>query len=150
MNDLFTMSWDEAFASLTPTPAVGTRLRVKAPYTMYGTVIAVSTKCVVVESEKAPSILYRLDTETLKDQDGDTWERVPTQRTRYRNVYADGTCSPDTHPTEAAARQLTKYGKVRIGIIEETREGDKTVSARMITTVPQLRTAHLNAHNPYA
>lgn len=51
----------------------------------------------------------------------------------FLNVYADGTVGSTKHKTEEAARHATKFGKVRVAILEQLFENDVQVDARVIT-----------------
>lgn len=57
----------------------------------------------------------------------------------FLNVYADGsTGSP--HKTFDDAMSRSKYGKVRVGILEQHRRDGGIITARVVPTSPQLRT----------
>lgn len=70
---------------------------------------------------------------------------------RFYNVYDDLTVSRSPHATYAAARDYSKHGKVRVGILKKSVKGGKTVKSEMLQTVPKLRTAtNTVGSNPYA
>jgi hypothetical protein len=71
---------------------------------------------------------------------------------RFINAYADGTFGASAHSTRAAAEVATKYGKVRVGILEQHRVDGKLVHAIMHQTAARRRDyANPNgAANPWA
>jgi len=58
-----------------------------------------------------------------------------TKSTRFLNVYSDGTGSKSVHTTFEAARDNSKYGKVRVAVIEQQLEDGVVVSAKCMPSV---------------
>lgn len=117
-----------------------------------GTVAAGHESTVVVVRTDA-GMCYILDPVTFTDRDGDRWvlqDPKPVQTVEWINVYADGTCGSTLHKSFETAVDASKYGKVRIGIIERVMEGGVVASAKVHSTTPQLRGQYVRPHNPFA
>lgn len=54
---------------------------------------------------------------------------------QFRNIYADGTIGETVHKTEQDAKDRTKYGKVRVGVLKQTLNDGKLVAARPVASV---------------
>lgn len=145
-----------ATLNTTSSIAVGTALvctigNGPSPATMDGVVVALNDTELFVETTDSTKTLYRVNRLTMKDRDGDRWAKKVERELTYRNVYADGTVSTNTHGTYIEASQLSRYYKTRVGILETVTEGLRTVSVRVFPTVPQLRnSSNPNGYNPYA
>lgn len=62
----------------------------------------------------------------------------------FLNVYSDGTIGQTKHKTKEAARHATKYGKVRVAILEQLFEDDVQVGARVnAAAAPWYRDARI-------
>lgn len=70
---------------------------------------------------------------------GDDLRNKVVERVIYRNVYADGTVGETGHATEQAARERSKYGKVRIGLLKQTFHNGKLVNAILTSGMPWFR-----------
>lgn len=134
-------------------PAIGTEMRCLGYYTIRGKVIAhIPGGGAVVQSSLSATAVYVLDA-NLRDPSGDLWAVVPEKpnRTVYRNIYADGSFGSTEHGSYTDALAHTKYGKVAVGYLKQTLNGDGAViDARVYGRTPQLRTRGGAATNPFA
>lgn len=86
--------------------------------------------------------IYRINPTTLKETFGGVWEIVKpvVETVRFWNVYADGSLGPFGHETFEDALDRSAYGKVRVGVLQQTKREGAIVDAAMLPTVPTLRT----------
>lgn len=131
---------------------VGTEMQIDGSTSYRGFVIACALDgALLVETRSAG--ICKLDPVTHEDRDGDQWSVVkPVGETvRFWNVYADGSIGSGAHATFEAAYSHSKYRKVRVGILRQTKRGGAIVDAAMIPTVPTLRTRfNPSGSNPFA
>lgn len=70
---------------------------------------------------------------------------------RFTNVYADGSVGSTKHTTFNNAHVHSKYGKTRVGILEQHFQNGGIITARIVPTSPKLRTASSpNGSNPFS
>lgn len=70
---------------------------------------------------------------------GDDLRNKVVERVIYRNVYADGTVGETSHATEQAARERSKFGKVRVGLLKQTFHNGKLAHATLVSGTPWFR-----------
>lgn len=77
----------------------------------------------------------------LRREDADDIIQKVERVTVYRNVYADGTTGASEHKSFNDARDRSKIGRTRVGILTLVKENGSVISTSYVAAVPYTRTS---------